>query len=79
VTTAEGHRDLQLYSSTTRFFTRRQSQNLLPRISKRTDGMEPSPVAVESTATASDLALKSKTALLEAVEDVTYGSVRYPI
>jgi hypothetical protein len=37
--------------------------------------MEPSPVAVGSTVTASDLALKSKSALLEAVEDVTYGSV----
>lgn len=38
--------------------------------------MEPSPITVNSTPTASDIALKSKKALLEAVEDVTYGSVR---
>ncbi|KAK0392627.1 hypothetical protein NLU13_2122 [Sarocladium strictum] len=37
--------------------------------------MEPSPVAVTSTVAASDIALKSKTALLDAVEDVTYGSI----
>lgn len=39
--------------------------------------MEPGPGAAEAT-TAPDLAFKSQTALLEAVEDVIYGSVSFP-
>lgn len=36
--------------------------------------MEPAPLALEMTTTP-EIATKSKTALLEAVEDITYGSV----
>lgn len=36
--------------------------------------MEPSPVSVETNKTQA-IAVKSKTALLQAVEDVVYGSV----
>lgn len=39
--------------------------------------MEPNPAALDAAAPTSKLAVRSKTALLEAVEDVFYGSVRW--